>query len=233
MKKITFNKLNEYAGQTDNSPSPATKSIPKWYREMPRHNSPGSPTFDGNGVGDFTVKICPPFLDSMMSGYVMYTEYDMNVSWIDGDPYFEWRTGGNLMSTHAKSQVVPEQIPEGYSDQPLKFNSLWQIKTPPGYSTLFMHPLNRTDLPFHTISGVVETDLYKSTINFPFLIQKSFEGIIPAGTPMVQMFPFKRENWKMQIGEADQKEVSESDMKLNHKLFGGYKTQWWRRKEYR
>lgn len=232
MKKIQFNRAFQHAGITDHSPSVATKAIPKWYREMLKYIG-GEKTFDGAGGANLTIKACPPFLDSMMSGYMIYTEFDMNVSWPNGEPYFEWRAGGDLISTHGKEQVVPEQIPEGYSDQPLKFNNLWQIVTPPGYSVLFTHPLNRTDLPFYTISGIVETDTYKSVINFPFLIKADFEGVIPAGTPIVQITPFKREVWQMQLGEADPKEMDQSQIKLNHKLMGGYKSQWWRRKEYR
>jgi len=232
MKKIRFNRAFDHAGVTDHHPSVATKAIPKWYRQMVKYIG-GSKSFDGSGGPNLTIKACPPFLDSMMSGYMIYTEFDMNVSWNEGEPYFEWRAGGSLISTHDKDQIVQEQIPDGFSKQPLKFNNLWQIVTPPGYSTLFTHPLNRTELPFYTISGIVETDTYKGVINFPFMIKESFEGIIPAGTPIVQLTPFKREVWKMELGKADKEKIEENQIKLNHKLIGGYKTQWWRRKEYR
>lgn len=232
MRKIKFLKTIDSAGITGHSPSIATKNIPEWYRKMNKYSGKEK-KFNGSGGTNLTIKACPPFLDSMMNGYMISTEFDMNVSWIEGEPFFEWKTGGDLISTHGKEQIVLEQIPDGFSDQPLKFNNLWQIVTPKGYSTMFTHPQNRTDLPFFTISGIVETDIYKSVINFPFLIKKDFEGVIPAGTPIVQLHPFKRESWKMELGEADQKEIFESQIKLNHKFMGGYKTQWWRRKEFR
>lgn len=232
MKKIEFNKGFDHAGVTDYNPSVATKAIPKWYREMQKYIG-GKLSLNGSGAAALTIKACPPFLDAMMSGYIIYTEFDMFVSWNDGEPRFEWRAGGDLISTHGKEQVVPEQIPEGFSDQPLKFNNLWQIKTPPGYSILFTHPLNRVDLPFYTISGIVETDTYKNIVNFPFLIKKDFSGLIPAGTPIVQLLPFKRESWQMELGEANQKELFNENIKLNHKIIGGYKSLWWTRKEYR
>lgn len=234
MKKIQFNKISEHAGITGHEPSPSTRAIPKWFKEMSKYIMYGNkPSFNGSGSADATIKACPPFLDSMMSGYMIYTEFDIYVSQEGDRPECQWRAGGDLVSYHSKEQLVSEQIPEGYNEQPLKFNNFWQIKTPPGYSTLFTHPLNRTDLPFLTISGVVETDLYENTINFPFLIKEGFEGTIPAGTPIVQLSPFKREVWKMEIGKADLEEVLQSQTKLNHKLLAGYKTQWWRRKEYR
>lgn len=232
MPKIKFNKAFITAGQTGHDPVPAVQALPAWYRKMFKFiNNEKKP--NGKGFLPLTVKACPPFLDSMMSGYVIQTEYDMYVTQNEEGPWLEWRAGGDLISTHGKEQIVPEQVPPGYSDQPLKFNNLWQIKTPKGYSTLFVHPINRTDLPFFTISGVVETDTYNSVINFPFLLRSDFEGEIPAGTPIVQLFPFKREVWKMEKGQADMKLIGESELKLNHKLMGGYKTQWWQRKEYK
>jgi len=232
MKKINFNKAFDHAGITGHSPSAATKAIPKWFKNFNKYFG-GTKETNLQGSLNLTIKACPPFLDSVMSGYMLYTEFDMNLSWLEGEPYFEWRAGGDLISTHGKEQIAPEQIPDGFSDQPLKFNNLWQIVTPKGYSSLFTHPFNREDLPFRTISGIVDTDTYKSVINFPFVIKKDFEGVIPAGTPIVQITPFKREVWKMEIGDADPKEINDSQIMLNHKLMGGYKTQWWTRKEYR
>lgn len=232
MPRINFNKVMPSAGVTGHDPSSSVKAIPEWYRKMAKYIN-GNKKPDGHGSFPLTIKACPPFLDAMMSGYTIYTEYDMHVTQNEDGPWFEWRAGGDLISTHGKEQIVPEQVPEGYSDQPLKFNNGWQIVTPKGYSTMFMHPINRTELPFFTISGVVETDTYKPVINFPFLVKKDFEGIIPAGTPIVQVFPFKREAWKIEIGDANLEEIEKSQLKLNHKFIGGYKSQWWQRKEYK
>lgn len=232
MKKIKFNKAFDYAGLTNNDPSIATKHIPKWFRNIHKHVG-GQKSTDLKGNFNLTIKACPPFLDSMMSGYIISTEFDLNVSWIeDGEPAFEWSAGENLIGMHNKDQIAPEQVPDGFSNFPLKFNNLWQIVTPKGYSSLFTHPLNREDLPFRTISGIVETDIYKNIVNFPFFIQKDFEGIIPAGTPIVQIIPFKRESWKMEIDKADSKEIYENTIKLNHLMLGSYKSQWWRKKSY-
>lgn len=232
MKNIFFNSFGENANVTGYPPSPAKNSIPSWFKKMPKH-------IDNKleirlGEPNLTIKACPPFLDSMMNGYIIYTEYDLYVSkQEDGITNIQWRYGGDLISMHGTDQVHPEQIPAGFSVQPFKFNNFWQIVTPPNYSTLFTHPLNRSDLPFMTISGVVETDRYKNIINFPFLIKEDFEGIIPAGTPIVQLMPFKREGWKMKLGEVSKKEINRELAKLAHKIMGGYKNQWWVRKEYR
>ena len=54
-----------------------------------------------------------------------------------------------------------------------KFINKWLIKTPPGYSCLFVKPLNHFETRFEIISGVVDTDTYINTINFPFLLHQS------------------------------------------------------------
>jgi hypothetical protein len=83
-----------------------------------------------------------------------------------------------------------------------------------------------------TLSGIVETDNYYSNIHFPFFIKEGFEGIIPAGTPIVQVIPLKREQWKNTIGEADARKLDESNFRLKGKIGRSYKSQWWVRKSY-
>ena len=59
---------------------------------------------------------------------------------------------------------------------------------------LFTHPLNRFDLPFTTLSGMVDCDLYRdSWIHFPaHWHDMNFSGVLPKGTPIVQCLPVKR-----------------------------------------
>jgi hypothetical protein len=47
-----------------------------------------------------------------------------------------------------------------------------------------------------------------------------FEGLIPKGTPVAQVIPFKRDKWKMKIGSK--KEIEEQNKistKLTTKIF--------------
>jgi hypothetical protein len=168
----------------------------------------------------------------MTAGYVIRLEVDLLVEQLDGAPYVQWQTGWTQVEKHVDDQVPASQIPSGYSRHPLKFINQYLIKTPPGYSSLFVHPLNRTDLPFMTLSGIVETDSYYSNIHFPFFIKEGFEGIIPAGTPIVQVIPLKREQWKNAIGEADAQKLDEANFRLRGKIGRSYKSQWWVRKSY-
>ena len=81
-----------------------------------------------------------------------------------------------------------------------KWINPWGIKTPKGYS-IFIKNLPHRESIFTILEGVVDTDEYHVPVNFPFVINDvNFEGLIPAGTPIAQILPFKRENWKMTSG---------------------------------
>jgi hypothetical protein len=89
---------------------------------------------------------------------------------------------------------------------------------------------------FTILPGIVDTDQYKAAVNFPFVLNEAdkFEGLIPAGTPMAQVIPFKRDSWKMEIGSADDfKEQMAVSTKLRTKFFDSYKTQYRQPKEYK
>ena len=52
----------------------------------------------------------------------------------------------------------------------------------------------------HALPGIVDTDRSPQPINFPFFIKKNFVGTIEVGTPVVQLIPFKRDDWKSGTG---------------------------------
>jgi hypothetical protein len=54
-------------------------------------------------------------------------------------------------------------------------------------------PLNRPNGVFETVAGIVDTDTYFAHINFPFFpIGPDGVHVIAKGTPIVQVFPFRR-----------------------------------------
>jgi hypothetical protein len=102
------------------------------------------------------------------------------------------------------------------------------MKLPKGYSALFTHPLNRFDLPFFTASGIVDADYGMGGGGVSFCIDKNFEGVIPAGTPIVQIFPFKRDDWKSEYLQ-NTKEIVWNPRK---NISGWYRKNVWKRKHY-
>lgn len=232
MKELSFIPTNPELSVTGHQPKSAVQKIPDWFKKMPRYPD-GKLATTGLASIKQTVKACSPFLDSLSMGYVITLEADVLVKRVADTHQFEWLIGGNLVSLHAQYQVAAEQIPPEYSTIPYKFENQYVIKTPKGYSSLITHPLNRTDLPFITMTGVVDTDNYDLQINFPFLLRNDFEGILEAGTPIAQVIPIKREVWNSTIKPVDTELPKKAFAKVKHKLVNGYKSQFWTRKEYR
>lgn len=219
-KKITFHSTNTELEILN--PVPSTKNVPSWYRKMP-----------GVKDGIQTIKKCVPFLDSLSMGYHIPLPADF--SWNNKEQKGFSNSKISIYSDHHLSQSEEVSIPPEFDPQPHKWSNHWYIKTPRGYSTLFIHPLNRMDLPFYSFSGVVDTDSHPLIINFPFVLRKDFDGVIKAGTPMIQAIPFKRDKWSSEV--LDQFQSYTKDRLIGHEImeppFGWYKRKHWFRKEYR
>jgi hypothetical protein len=118
-----------------------------------------------------------------------------------------------------------------------KIMNPWKIKTPKGYSCLFVSPLNNTDDRFSIMSGIVDTDTFPNEINFPIVINGDkypvLETIIKKGTPYVQIIPFKRESWKMTFKSREKNEVKNSFIFYNLKVMNMYKDKYWNKKSWK
>ena len=120
-------------------------------------------------------------------------------------------------------------------NQPIpKWKNPWGIETPKGFSCLIINPVHSSNLYFSILEGIVDTDRYTSPTNFPFVLKDpEFEGMIPAGTPLAQVIPFKRSSWKMEMGtEKNLKKVRENRDDLSSVFFDRYKRLFWSKKEY-
>ena len=214
------------------APEPMSTSIPSWMTKMPLYADGGKKLKVTPTSANETVKACSPFLDTFLTGYIIKLAVDIHVS-KDGDNHnLVWRTG-RAIETHSPSQISKAQTQDKYGHQPFKFMNEWVVNTPKGYSTLFTHPLNRTDLPFETLAGVVETDTYKLPINFPFLLDKDYEGVLERGTPIVQLIPFKREPWRISEAAFDEEVSKKSRFDFYAKMIRPYKSLHWVKKDYR
>ncbi|HEX2818051.1 MAG TPA: hypothetical protein VHN39_16785 [Phenylobacterium sp.] len=193
---LTFRCPRELEGLLP-APIPAAQGLPDWLKAMP------ASAFSAMASGDDdTVKRCPPFIDAMTGGFLIPLICDLRVE--NGE--FTWDNdlpaGGSVsfprspIGFHDAGQVAGTPLFD--ADRFLiKFHNLWTIEAPPGYSLLFTHPVNRFDLPFTTLTGLVDCDRYHDAwINFPAHWRDAqFEGVLPRGTPVAQVFPVKRETW--------------------------------------
>ena len=122
----------------------------------------------------------------------------------------------------------------------LKIFTPWIVKTAPGYSVIFHSPLNDQNEYFDVIPGVMDSDQFFPKLNFMIALKdKSFSGIIPAGTPLIQVIPFKRENWEMVIDhtregmEEIKKRQGRVDATLSSVFHLPYRKWFWSKKEFK
>ena len=182
-------------------PIPAVEGLPGWFKALPQKAF--NPTTQGESQ---TVKRCPPFIDAMTYGFLIPLPCDVRVS--NGEFSWDFNVPVNAVDNFTRSPIAfhdPSQVagtPFHEEDRFIvKFNNFWSIEAPPDYSLLFTHPVNRADLPFTTITGLVDGDLYRdSRVNFPaHWHDVNFEGTLPKGTPVVQCIPVKRERWRSRV----------------------------------
>jgi hypothetical protein len=188
------------------APVLASATIPKWYKDQ-NLNIGDKMVLDSTGTTPRTIKACMPVFDLITAGYVIKCPGDILFQTDENNaPVTSWSIDGiSLVQSHSKNQFDKFSVPEGYHpDVALKFINPWIVRTPPGYSTLFMTPVMRDELPFYCVPAIVDTDKHPSPVNFPFFIKKGFEGIVGYDTPMIQMIPFRREEWSHKISEADE-----------------------------
>ncbi len=198
--KVTFRCLPELEPILPR-PIPAVQGLPHWFKAMAQK------AFSETAHQEvMTIKKCPPVVDAMVYGFFIPLVADLKVengefSWEREVPATEvTKFSCSPIDFHDGAQV--EGSPFFKDDRFIvKFNNFWTIETPPGYSLLFTHPLNRIDLPFTTISGMVDTDLFPDNlVNFPARWHdESFSGVLPKGTPVAQCIPVKRELWSGQF----------------------------------
>jgi hypothetical protein len=234
-KEIKFTLIQPELRYAALEPVPAQKELPEWYKEIDSYSGADGNKFVGQAG---TIKKCIPILDSLSTGYLIKTWTDILVKDLeDGNKDFSWsieRSGLQAVEGHPLDQVYNYPVPPEYSKHVIKFINPWHIKTPPGYSCLFVQPPHRKNLPFQIFPAVVDTDTFPLTINFPAHIKEDFSGVIPYGTPIAQVIPFKRDSFKSSIG-IDEDGKNQGLMLNKHETVyvNRYKKYWWHRKEYK
>jgi hypothetical protein len=225
-------------------PTPSLIKIPKSYKNMTTH-------LNENVYGEPTVKRCIPFLDALTIGYTINTPieylFDVSKKMVDNQEtdHFQLFYAENVpeclkefigLGSHDLKQVSKELRSNHRTlDMIAKLINPWTIKTPPGYSCIFTTPFNR-NLPFKIIDGVVDTDQYNLPIHFPFYWTQDIsikQTILPPGTPMALVIPFKRDDWKMKIEKNNYEEFTNNSMRLSQYIIDKYKKLFWKKKSFK
>lgn len=183
-------------------PVQAKKGIAKWLRDMPAKVV--DPVLQGKIM---TVKKCPPFVDAMGAGFLIGLPCDVEIS--RGVFHWNWDLPATGLARHSRAPMAMHPAtqmagaPRADAERALvKFNNFWTISVSEGWSLLCLHPINRLDLPFTCLTGLVDADRYNDNfINFVAeWHDPAFEGTLAKGTPVAQVIPVKRADWAPSFG---------------------------------
>ena len=249
-KVIEFKAHEDYFAQKEDYPIPAKLNIPEWYKAL-QHT-----------YNDRTVKGCMPFLDTLTSGYLLklpqdfYIRHNVDSKDKEGNTYkdsffnpalaaYDTRLRAKMLNLnsahtdyHPTKQVGGSQHVDKNKNLPFyKFLNPWRIKTPKGYSCLFVPPLNNSDDRFSIMPGIVDTDSFKNEINFPFVINGDkypvLETTLKKGLPYVQIIPFKRDDWVMKIKALKQEDIINTRIFYDLRILNNYKNMFWNKKSWK
>jgi hypothetical protein len=249
-KEIEFSAHEDYFALKEDYPTPIKLNIPEWYKKL------------DHSILNKTVKGCMPFLDTLTSGYLLkipqdfYIRHNVDNKNEKGEEFKDcFQQVGleinrqkihenliNLNSSskdyHSINQLEGSDLLQKNKNLPFhKILNPWKIKTPRGYSCLFVPPLNNGDDRFSIIPGIVDTDIFPMEINFPIVINGDkysiLETVIKKGTPYIQVIPFKRDSWKMTLRQSTSKKIKDSMFFYGLKILNIYKDKYWNKKSWK
>ena len=186
-------------------PIPARSALPDWLRAMP---AKAHSEIHGREIR--TVKQCPPFVDAMAYGVLILLPCDVTVD--RGSFSWAWNIPEPMTLGHPRAPLsfhVAAQFPDApfarAGQAAIKFNSFWTIELEEGWSLFATHPINREDLPFRLITGLVDSDrFYDGGINFPGVwTAAEFSGVLRKGTPIAQCFAVPRNDDRLVFDTLD------------------------------
>jgi len=238
---IEFSASDIYTSLIQDYPVPTKVNIPTWYKDL-KHT-----------IEHPTIKGCVPFLETLTTGYLLKIPQEIKIYFnvinpatkqpdvflkVNQQTSKEIALAYGLNFTHPGEPGHPTSQLEGcpyiHTNKNLHFVKIinpWTIKTPPGYSCLFLPPLNNTDDRFFIIPGIVHTDQFPVEVNFPIVINgdkyPTLETVLEKGTPYVQVIPFKRESWKMKITSLSVQEKRKGRLMQSLDIFHVYKKIFW------
>lgn len=228
-KNINFKARSKTEFERQLKPYPAVKQLPRWFMDASPYD-PNHGLYPDDGklhlrgmVPNFSFKKCVPMLDGLSLGYVIPLWADVMVEQINGFPSVFWKTTADIFTIHGESsRNIP--APVGYEAVVYKYNNCWIPETPKGYSSLIISPVGYNDLAFKAVPAVVDTDRSTLELVFPMWIKSGFEGVVEKGTPMVQVIPFKRDDWESTFNYYEDNEYENiiSQKNFNGTIVGHY-----------
>tara|TARA_B100001564_G_C20667999_1_gene684737 strand:- start:1955 stop:2815 length:861 start_codon:yes stop_codon:yes gene_type:complete len=205
MPTITFKTYNKHAFEFFR-PIPASKVQPDWWKKSKIHMLE-------KGIPSITLRACPAMHDWLATGYMIQTMRDIHCNyeddyWFASVPWNEeegsWEES-YASPTHNKAQLMGENFthlkPDESGSRPydaFKFRVPWSVMTPPGYSCLYLDPFLHQNKYYRTWQGMMDTDMFNTGTDSTQIIMYptcDHSFIIPKGSVVAQIVPYRREKW--------------------------------------
>lgn len=200
---------------------PAKDCLPEWYSKL-HAKEDDIPTIAG----------CWPVRDIVTAGYIiknvheqeLIAETDLSTGEENIDRVFPVERIGQFMEiqnkmTDPQSFHTHSQCPvtiDGKKKSYVKISLPWKIKTPAGYSCLFVQPFWHFEQEFVIMPGIIDTDEFDlNQLNFPCYLKDPVKLLKP-GEPLVQVIPFKREEWQHSLKFEEPTQRSKMNLFLHN-----------------
>jgi hypothetical protein len=230
-KSISFFSKTDMSANLSDPPVVSKSKIPDWYRSLPRFLDGNKLKVKYSGETNNGIKSCSSFFDAMAFGYMITTFCDINIEIAeDGNHFAYWSS--TLAPLSPRPYEVYSQLPNppGFGPFNLAIELTHGFVVPKGYSVIVTQPFNHYELNTFLSTGIIDADTPIQPGGIPFAVREGFEGTIPAGTPIAQIIPFKRDNWKSEIIE-DMFRNNSGSIPRNY-FTGWYKKKVWKKKEF-
>lgn len=178
--------------------------------ELARENRPEWFKNQAKTMGQVKFTGCPGMFDTMRQGYLICAHTDIHIRatpfathvklpLVDNEP----RSAATRMDQDVVRGIAPF---EGVQEETWKIPLPWGLHFPEGYTAHILPAYMHSPHLFKNIfiyPGDVDYDGFH-TINVIIGVVRECEMVIPAGTPLLHILPYKRENFHAISGPATQ-----------------------------
>ena len=202
----------------------ASSVQPDWWKKMKAQEIV-------HGRKQHSIKVCPAMQDWLTMGYYLIADRDLHVlngKGTDDEGYIHFtvydpKKTGFASATHPHTQFGNIFNFLGAGQGPIrdafKMKNPWNVKTSDGYSCLYLDPFLHQNPFFSVWPGVIDTDrfnkgqdnaqlIFYPKVDHPFIISK--------GMPLVQIIPFRREEWNASYQHRDKKSWLETSSSVTN-----------------
>jgi hypothetical protein len=178
---------------------------------------------------------CPGMMDWFGAGYIIPAWTDMTIKANKAGTVVKevCHVGFPVDKMNLKLTTGMLDLDESVTYQITKIPCPWAIETKEGYSAHVIPPLFHSPLlkDLFIYPGTVDYDGFAQA-NFIFTAIRECEIFIPAGTPLLQVIPFKREVVNGVCAAADKRDVDRHAWVFATRVKAAYRKFFHKRKKY-